>query len=134
VFPQGGSGMHGDDDRDKMEEMEEKIANLERAKHEGWEEKQKLAHLYEEQRSKNMEDENHIRDMMQTMKEEKMEAIVSIKKLQSQRMKLSKGMRAGKLEYAQLKAGLEGDMKTYQELLNAPEGDANNDLELQVKQ
>jgi hypothetical protein len=118
----GGGGAVGDgevpeEQQKKMEDMAEAIANLERAKQETWEEKERLAIQVQEERAKAMADENHIAKVMETVKEEKMEAIQRIKKLQQQKVKLARGMKKGKAEYGHLKTQLEDDMGKYQELI-----------------
>lgn len=89
-----------------MKKMEEMIANLERAKQQvmigdcplynifiiscvlssfycqSWEEKEKLAKLYEEERGKNLGSEKKILSAMETVKEEKLAIMKKIKKLE----------------------------------------------------
>ena len=55
--------------------MEEKIANLERAKKETWEEKQKLSMAFQQEREKNLKNENYVRNVMQTVKQENVDLI-----------------------------------------------------------
>jgi hypothetical protein len=50
---------------EKKAEMEELLAVLERAKQQSWEDKQRLSQLYEEERKRNLENENKIRAVMQ---------------------------------------------------------------------
>lgn len=50
---------------EKVQQMEEMIANLERAKMNSWGEKQRLSELYEEERQKNLANPNKIRSVMQ---------------------------------------------------------------------
>jgi kinesin family protein 1/kinesin family protein 3/17 len=108
----GGGGGHG-----STEGMEEMIAALERSKHESWEEKERLAKLYEEERTRNLGNSNHIAAAMQTLQQEKLQVIEHIKELQQRRMKLGKKLRAAKAEGASVKSELEGDMASYQQLL-----------------
>ena len=78
----GGSGGKDNDDfsGDSIEDaaftaMEEKIANLERAKKESWEEKQKMSMAFKEERQKNLKNENYVRNVMQTVKQENVDLI-----------------------------------------------------------
>ena len=80
----GGGGVGGNKGGG-TEGMEEMIAALERSKHESWEEKEKLAKLYEEERKRNLGNANHIAAAMQTLQQEKLQVIETIKELQQVR-------------------------------------------------
>ena len=67
-----------------------------KSKHESWEEKERLAALYEQERQRNLADANKVADAMQTLAEEKLQVINTIKALQSKRMKVGKQLRAAK--------------------------------------
>ena len=57
----------------EKEKYEEMIVNLERAQQSSWEETERLSRLYEEERKANLENENKIRDVMNSVKEENVE-------------------------------------------------------------
>ena len=73
---EGGGGLGKD-----TAHLEELISNLERAKAQSWEEKQKLSELYEAERANNLANERKIQSVMQTMKEEYIEGMNRIKEL-----------------------------------------------------
>lgn len=104
-----------------MSKMEEMIANLERAKHQSWEEKERLAKLYEQERQKSLANETNVLQFMQTVKEEKVEAIKRVRYLQQQKAKLSKKFREKKETYGFNKTKLQKDMLKYQDLLQRVE-------------
>jgi len=131
VAATGEDGGEGDNDEEKdkrMEEMQEAIANLERAKTETWEEKERLASAFEEERQRNLGDASRISQMMETVKEEKMEGMRRIKKLKQQKVKLVKGMRRGKEEYDKMKKTLKVDMGKYKEAMEGGAGEENEQL------
>ena len=82
-------------------QMEEMIANLERAKQQSWEEKQRLSGLYEQERQRNLENENRIRSVMQTLKEDNVELIRRMKVLVNDRARLVKHYKKLKREHAE---------------------------------
>ena len=53
------------------------IVNLERAQQSSWEETERLSRLYEEERKANLENENKIRDVMNSVKEENVEVCLN---------------------------------------------------------
>lgn len=70
------SNLEDDEEEDEAYlAMEEKIANLERAKKETWEEKQKLSMAFQQEREKNLKNENYVRNVMQTVKQENVDLI-----------------------------------------------------------
>jgi hypothetical protein len=77
---EGGGGGGGGLGKDTAH-LEELISNLERAKAQSWEEKQKLSELYEAERANNLANERKIQSVMQTMKEEYIEGMNRIKEL-----------------------------------------------------
>ncbi|ETM98469.1 hypothetical protein PPTG_19498 [Phytophthora nicotianae INRA-310] len=86
-----------------MGQMEETIANLERAKQQSWEEKQRLTELYEHERQNSLANEKKILGFMQTVKQEKMDIMKKIKLLQQKKAQLSKEMRQGVQAFQQMK-------------------------------
>ena len=97
--------------------MEEKIANLERAKKESWEEKQKLSAAFAEEREKNLKNENYVRNVMQTVKQENVDLIKRLKALQREKNELTTTFKSKKLEYSGMKKSLEKDMLQYSTLM-----------------
>lgn len=79
---------------EKKAEMEELLAVLERAKQQSWEDKQRLSQLYEEERKRNLENENKIRAVMQTIKEDNLELMKRMRALVTERTRLTKRYRA----------------------------------------
>mgnify|MGYP006093823933 CR=1 FL=1 len=107
----------GKADDEIIEEYQRKMAILEKAKKESWEEKEKLSKQFEEERKKILENENHIRDVMQTVKEENVELIKRLKALQHQKKMLVKEFKGKKLNYANVKHQLEKNMLAYNDLM-----------------
>ncbi|GLE01271.1 hypothetical protein PINS_up010101 [Pythium insidiosum] len=99
---------------DMMQRMEETIANLERAKHESWDEKQRLTERLEQERLQSLQNEKQILGFMQTVKQEKMDIVRRIKALQQRKLALSKQMRSRKQSYATNKARLQADVERFQ--------------------
>ena len=79
--------------------MNEKLQNLNRAKNETWEEKQRLSKLYEEERQKNIQNEQKIRSVMSSIKEDNKELLQRRKRVLS-RKNLRKKARVRDLETA----------------------------------
>ncbi|KDO31565.1 hypothetical protein SPRG_03494 [Saprolegnia parasitica CBS 223.65] len=109
---------------DALREMDEMIANLERAKQQSWEEKERLAALYEAERQKSMANETNILAFMQTVKEEKIDGIKRVKRLHQDKAKLTKVLREKKELYGTIKKKLQSDIQTYQDVTKANERDA----------
>lgn len=101
---------------DMINQMEETIANLERAKQQSWDEKQRLTELYEQERLNSLANENKILGFMQTVKQEKMEIMKKIKVLQQKRVMLSKEMRVRKQSYVDNKTKLQQGLQLFQQL------------------
>ncbi|KAE9254693.1 hypothetical protein PF004_g899 [Phytophthora fragariae] len=99
-----------------MGQMEETIANLERAKQQSWEEKQRLTELYEQERQNSLANEKKILGFMQTVKQEKMDIMKKIKGLQQKKVQLSKEMRVRKQSYAQNKGKLQLGVQAFQQM------------------
>lgn len=95
-------------------QMEETIANLERAKQQSWEEKERLTELYEQERQNSLANEKKILGFMQTVKQEKMDIMKRIKALQQRKLQLAKQMRQRKQSYAANKTKLQSDVDTFQ--------------------
>ncbi|KAG2764733.1 hypothetical protein JG687_00013908 [Phytophthora cactorum] len=99
-----------------MGQMEETIANLERAKQQSWEEKQRLTELYEQERQNSLANEKKILGFMQTVKQEKMDIVKKIKALQQKKVQLSKEMRVRKQSYVDNKSKLQLGVQAFQQL------------------
>ncbi|KAJ0401552.1 hypothetical protein ATCC90586_002860 [Pythium insidiosum] len=102
------------DSSEMMQRMEETIANLERAKHESWDEKQRLTERLEQERLQSLQNEKQILGFMQTVKQEKMDIVRRVKALQQHKLALSKQMRSRKQSYASNKARLQADVERFQ--------------------
>uniref|UniRef100_K3X6A3 Kinesin-like protein n=1 Tax=Globisporangium ultimum (strain ATCC 200006 / CBS 805.95 / DAOM BR144) TaxID=431595 RepID=K3X6A3_GLOUD len=96
-------------------QMEETIANLERAKQQSWEEKQRLTELYEQERFNNLTNEKKILGFMQTVKQEKMDIMKRVKALQQRKLQTTKQLRQKKHSYLQHKSQLQADVETFQQ-------------------
>jgi kinesin family protein 1/kinesin family protein 3/17 len=103
--------------------LEEMIANLERAKQQSWEEKQRLSELYEEERTKNLENENKIKAVMQTMKEENRDLLRRMRTLTSERSRLGKQFRTLRETHMSTREKLAAEMARYQDLYQEDGGD-----------
>ncbi|ETK93548.1 hypothetical protein F441_03421 [Phytophthora nicotianae CJ01A1] len=99
-----------------MGQMEETIANLERAKQQSWEEKQRLTELYEHERQNSLANEKKILGFMQTVKQEKMDIMKKIKLLQQKKVQLSKEMRVRKQSYVDNKSKLQQGVQAFQQM------------------
>ncbi|EGZ16226.1 hypothetical protein PHYSODRAFT_316274 [Phytophthora sojae] len=99
-----------------MGQMEETIANLERAKQQSWDEKQRLTELYEQERQNSLANEKKILGFMQTVKQEKMDIMKKIKGLQQKKVQLSKEMRVRKQSYVQNKSKLQLGVQAFQQM------------------
>ncbi|TMW56790.1 hypothetical protein Poli38472_006800 [Pythium oligandrum] len=110
-----GSPVNQQTSNDMMQQMEETIANLERAKQASWEEKQRLTELFEQERLKSMNNEQTILGYMQTVKQEKMDIMKRIKALQQQKLHVTKQMRMRKQSYAHGKSKLQQDVEKFQQ-------------------
>ena len=101
----------------EMQQMEEKIANLERAKKESWEEKQKLSELFQQEREKNLKNENYVRDVMQTVKQENVDLIKRLRALQREKNQLTAEFKKKKTAYTADKKLFEKDMLEYSQVM-----------------
>ncbi|RLN67197.1 hypothetical protein BBJ29_006239 [Phytophthora kernoviae] len=99
-----------------MGQMEETIANLERAKQQSWEEKQRLTEMFEQERQNSLTNEKKILGFMQTVKQEKMDIMKKIKLLQQTKVRLSKEMRVRKQSYVENKNKLQLGVQAFQQL------------------
>ncbi|TYZ69009.1 hypothetical protein PybrP1_011249 [[Pythium] brassicae (nom. inval.)] len=95
-------------------QMEEMIANLERAKQQSWDEKQRLTELYEQERLNSLASEKKILGFMQTVKQEKMDIVKRVKALQQRKLRLAKDLRQRKQSYAAHKSRLQADVEAFQ--------------------
>ena len=115
----GSKGDFDDDGIDvaEMQQMEEKIANLERAKKESWEEKQKLSELFQQEREKNLKNENYVRDVMQTVKQENIDLIKRLRALQREKNVLTSEFKKKKAIYHKEKKDFEKNMLEYSQVM-----------------
>ena len=111
----------GDDE--KTRRMEEMIANLERAKNQNWSEVERISEMYNEERARNLENENKVRSVMQTMKEENMELMKRLRALQQEKLALNRTFKRQREEYTSIKTQLELSMRQYQDLMDSGDGD-----------
>ena len=86
----------------------------------------------QQQRAKTLENENHVRDIMQDVKEEKVALLKQLQNLDRERLDLTKAHKQTKTAYAESKAALEADVATYQTLLSTPDPDKAADHDDQV--
>ncbi|ETV74982.1 hypothetical protein H257_10587 [Aphanomyces astaci] len=115
---------HSQPNPEALRDMDEMIANLERAKQQSWEEKERLARLYEDERQKSLANDKNILAFMQTVKEEKIDGIKRVKALHQDKAKLAKAFRERKDKYGQIKLKLQHDIQAYQDALKANAADA----------
>ncbi|CEG42212.1 kinesin-like protein [Plasmopara halstedii] len=99
-----------------MGQMEEKIANLERAKQQSWDEKQRLTEMYEQERQNSLANDSKILGFMQTVKQEKMDLMKKIKVLQQKKARLSKEMHVRKQSYVDNKSKLQKEVHYFQQI------------------
>jgi hypothetical protein len=99
-----------------MGQMEETIANLERAKQQSWEEKQRLTELFEQERHNSLANDKKILGFMQTVKQEKMNIMKKIKALQQKKVQLSREMRVRKQSFAENKSKLQQGVQAFQQM------------------
>merc|ERR1711907_657315 len=97
--------------------MGEKIANLERAKKESWEEKQKLSELFQQEREKNLKNENYVRDVMQPVKQENIDLIKRLRALQREKNVLTSEFKKKKAIYHNEKKDFEKNMLEYSQVM-----------------
>jgi hypothetical protein len=122
VAGEGGGGggsddFSGDGHDDAFAQMEAKIANLERAKKETWAEKQKLSLAFQQERKKNFKNENYVRNVMQTVKQENVDLIKRLKALQREKNELTSTFKTKKAAYTGMKKSLEIDMLNYSSIM-----------------
>lgn len=102
-----------------LQEMEETIANLTRAKQQTWAEKERLSKLFYEERERNLHSEEAIRQSMATLQEEGQEILRAVAQLQSEKDSLAGDYKRSKLAFTSLKKALQQDMQTYEGQLAA---------------
>lgn len=95
-------------------QMEEKIANLERVKQESWEERQRLALLFEQERQANLRNDQNILGYMEIVKEEKLQLLHNIKKLQLEKAHFTKQVQLSKEQYVIHKNELQKEVTAFQ--------------------
>lgn len=98
------------------EEIMETISVLENTKKSQWDKVASLSKAYEEEREKNLSNENHIMASMQTVKEQSVVLIKQMQEVQEARSHLTLSFKTGKQEYLQSKSNLESGMKEYQKM------------------
>ena len=103
--------------------MNEKLQNLNRAKNETWEEKQRLSKLYEEERQKNIQNEQKIRSVMSSIKEDNKELLQRMEQRNKETSALKKEFKKKKPEYETLKQQMESKMEEYQRLFDEDGGE-----------
>ncbi|CAE7774929.1 Kif17 [Symbiodinium sp. KB8] len=112
---QGGGAMSEEQQR-QIEEMSEKMAMLERAKKESWEEKQRLSQQYEEERKRNAENTAKIMAFMNTVREDNLALIKRVKDLKAEKNELAKLFKSRKAEHMATRQELADAMAEYDEL------------------
>eukprot|EP00948_MAST-09A_sp_MAST-9A-sp1_P000528 g528.t1 len=110
----GSTGEIRDDEDEDKEKLEEIIANLKKAQENTFDEKVRLSKLYEEQRQRSLENENRIKEMMETLNEQNLELRRKYGKLKAQHEKLTKKFQIEKNRYSELKESLKRDMEAYE--------------------
>jgi len=93
------------------EEYLEKIAVLERAQLDSWEEKERLSQQFEIERKKNLENENHVRAVMETVKIENMELIKRMRALAFEKRMLEKEFNSKLILRNELKHKIAAEME-----------------------
>jgi len=104
-----GSSFGGND-----EETQNKIKEMEEMQKNSWEEKQKLAKQLEEERQSNMN--VVMADMMEGVKDKKVSQMKQIKKLANEKALIQKKVKENKVMHAELKTGVDKDMKDYADM------------------
>mmetsp|Transcript_20554 Transcript_20554/g.28323 ORF Transcript_20554/g.28323 Transcript_20554/m.28323 type:complete len:818 (-) Transcript_20554:135-2588(-) len=93
-------------------EIERKLKEMEQSQQAAWEEKERLSKALEEERQANMN--TVIGQMMQNVKDEKVQHMKNIKRLTNEKALLAKTFREAKDQGAQLKQQLDENINTYQ--------------------
>ena len=96
------------------EETQQKIKEMEEMQQNSWEEKEKLAKQLEQERQSNMN--VVMADMMEGVKDKKVSQMKQIKKLANEKTTLQKKVKEDKLKHAELKAGVDQNMKDYADI------------------
>eukprot|EP01138_Halocafeteria_seosinensis_P016416 gb/GECG01016747.1/.p1 GENE.gb/GECG01016747.1/~~gb/GECG01016747.1/.p1 ORF type:complete len:738 (+),score=179.40 gb/GECG01016747.1/:1-2214(+) len=104
-------------------EMNEKLENLNRAKNETWEEKQRLSKLYEEERQKNIQNEQKIRSVMSSIKDDNKELLKRMNERYDENNKLKKQFKQMKEKYLGLRDTMASKMTEYQRLYDEDGGE-----------
>lgn len=90
--------------------------SAERAKQQSWDEKARLSRLYEEERTRNLENETKIRSVMQTIKEDNKELLKRMRALMTERTRLTKRFKTLKETHLSSRDRLAALMGEYQRL------------------
>lgn len=109
---QSNSSTGGANDQRK-EDLVQTINALENAKQEQWNKVQALSQAYEEERKKNLANDNKVISVMQNVKEQNVALMKQMKEVQQDRSKLGTAFKVAKSEYISAKGLLEQNMKAY---------------------
>ena len=96
------------------EEKAEQIAALEEQQKNDWEERRRLEEKLNEEREANLN--VAMSDMMNNVKDKKVEQMKNIKKLQNEKSGTQKRMKDTKAKHAKLKTDVDADMKAYSDM------------------
>lgn len=113
----GEGGAHEGPSHQQVLDMEEKLEALKEAQAQDWEKQRKLSELYEQERAKNLRDEQRIKSVMLTIKEEKVATLQRIAALEKARGKARKLYDKRRREMASFRSSIAEKLEQYQELL-----------------
>ena len=91
--------------------LTQRLQEMEAAQRDAWEERERLSRLLEDERQANLA--SAIKDMMATMKDEKVNHMKAIKRLSNEKSSLTKAAKEDKEQYSALKARIDANMKRY---------------------
>eukprot|EP01029_Cantina_marsupialis_P024295 TRINITY_DN61_c0_g1_i10.p1 TRINITY_DN61_c0_g1~~TRINITY_DN61_c0_g1_i10.p1 ORF type:complete len:472 (+),score=176.00 TRINITY_DN61_c0_g1_i10:1911-3326(+) len=120
-----------EEDKKMVDEMKRRIMELQNAQKDNWQEKERLSALYEEERQKNLASEAKIYSVMQTVKEEHLDAIKRMKMLHKAKVACQKNFQKSKSSYGDVKTTLQTHMNRYKELLTVEDPNEQVEVELQ---
>ena len=107
-----------------------KISILERAQQESWEEKERLSAQFKKEREKNLDNENHIRSVMETVKGENIELMKRTQALRKEHAMLTQDMNSKIDERGELKYEVADLLKKLKELRKLEASGAKQDSEI----
>jgi hypothetical protein len=93
-------------------ELERKIKEMEANQLNAWEEKEKLSQALEAERQANMN--NVISEMMNTVKEQKVQHMKNIKRLTNEKAQVTNSFKESKESNVRLKSNLDKNIQQYQ--------------------